>query len=135
MTFTQFVFFFFSLVSVDLITIRIMRKLLLDFLRSKKNKTKMRELYLSQPLQNRITLNYISTLLKHNQKAFLLYHRLYLVFLFSTVPLYVLLILMYLLLEHLVIFMILALIVAKIIIYVIVRSNFDGSMVSIYRKT
>ena len=134
MTTIQHAYFLFCLLVIDLLTIRLIRKLLRDFLRSKKNKHAINILHNSQPLKNRITLDYIYPLLKHNQKAFRGYRRLYLIVVLSEIPQFIVVLLLYLFLADYAIIAVLAFAGIKIIVYVIVRANFDANMVSIYRK-
>lgn len=134
MTTIQHTYFLFCLLAIDLLTIRLIRKLLRDFMRSKKNKHVINRLHDSQPLKSRLALDYIYPLLKHNQKAFQGYHRLYLIIVLSAIPQYVVILLLYLFLTDYAIFAVFAFTGIKIIVYVIVRANFDANMVSIYRK-
>ena len=60
MTHFQFGYFILILVLMDLIILRTLRKLLRDFLRSKKNKWEMYQLYASQSFKSRLLLDYIS---------------------------------------------------------------------------
>ena len=130
----QHIYFVLCLFAIDCITIRIIRKLLRDFLRSKKNKWAMYRLHESQSLESRITLDYIYPLLKRNQTAFVRYRRLYLLVLYSVVPQYLIILLLYLTITNYAVFAIFIFGAIKIIIYIIVRANFDGTMVSVYRK-
>ena len=129
------VYFILCLIIMDLLTIKINRKLLLDFLRSKKNKWKMRELHTAQTIRSRVTLDYIYPLLKKNKKAFARYRRLYLINLFFAIPQYLMIIVLHLVAQGLAVFLVLSLIVIKIIIYIVIRSNFDGLMASVYRNS
>ena len=134
MTVYQHLYFLCCLLIIDLFTLRILRKLLRDFLRSKKNKQKMNELYKSQPLQSRLLLDYIYPLLRHNQEAFLRYYKLHLAVLYSEVPQYLLILVLYFLLSNYAIFVVFIFGGIKIVIWLIVRSAFDANMVSVYRQ-
>ena len=134
MTGLQHIYFVCCLIAVDLITMRLLRKLLRDFLRSKKNKRQIIQLHASQPMANRIKLDYIYPLLKHNQRAFKFYHRLYLSMLLMALPEYLILGILCVLVDHIAVYIILTLGIVKIVFYLVIRSNFDANMVSIYRK-
>ncbi len=86
-------------------------------------------------MSNRIKLDYIYPLLKHNLRAFKFYHRLYLVILFFALPQYLILGVLYVFIDRIAVYIILALGIVKIVLYLTIRSNFDANMVSIYRKT
>lgn len=131
----QQIYFFCSLCLMDAITIRLSRKLLFDFLRNRSNKNRMHALYELQPLKSKLTLDYIYPLLKDNKKAFLRYRRLYLLLIYSAAPQYLAVFLMYFLHAEYAIFIVWMFIGIKIVIFIILRSNFDGNMVSIFRKT
>ena len=133
MTILQHIFMGICLFAIDVITVKIIRKLLRDFLRTKKNKWAMYELYQSQPLKSRITLDYIYPRLKRNQKAFVRYRKLYFCLLYTLIPQYLVILMLYLLIGDNAVFALLTFMAIKIIIYIIVRSNFDGLMISIYR--
>ena len=135
MTNLQYIYFLSCLIAIDLITVRLLRKLLRDFLRSKKNKQHINRLHASQPILNRIKLDYIYPLLKHNQTAFKVYHRLYLIGLIFALPQYLILSVLYAFSACVAGCTMLALGIVKIVLYLIIRSNFDANMVSVYRKT
>ena len=129
------IYFLLSLFMMDLLTIKINRKLLLDFLRSKKNKWKMRELHATQTIGSRVTLDYIYPLLKKNKKAFVRYRKLYLMNLYFAVPQYLIILALYFIVGSCTVFLVLSLLAVKIVIYIVIRSNFDGLMASVYRKS
>ena len=133
MTYFQFGYFILILVLMDLIILRTLRKLLRDFLRSKKNKWEMYQLYASQSFKSRLLLDYIYQHLKKNQKPFIKFHRFYLFYLVAIVPQYIVIVLTYCLLHQTSIFT-WVLLAIKVIVYFVIRSYFDGNMVSIYRK-
>ena len=134
MTYFQHIYFFCCLLAVDLITIRILRKLLRDFLRSKKNKHALEQLHFSRSRKERISLSYIYPLLKRNQTAFSWYYKLYLAVLYTILPQYLIIGLLYGSLGNSTIYAIFIFGGIKIVIYFLVRGNFDANMVSIYRK-
>lgn len=134
MTIYQHLFFLVCLLLIDLMTIRLIRKLLLDFLRSKKNKKTADRLYRSQPLKSRITLDYIYHLLKHDQRAFRQHHILYIFLLISAIPQYLIMAVLYWLQGDPAIFAVFLFGTIKIILYFFIRSYFDGNNVSIYRR-
>lgn len=135
MPYLQPIYFLLCLLAIDLITLRLLRKLLRDFLRTKKNKQEMRQLHTSQPMRKRILLDYIYPLLKHNHRVFLFYHRLYLSVLFLSLAQYPILAVLYSLIARIALYITLALGIGKLLLYFIIRANFDANMVSIYRKS
>ncbi len=130
----QHIYFLFCLVAVDLMTIRILRKLLQDFLRSKKNKKVVNRIYRSQSFKSRVTLDYIYPLLRRNQTAFQRYHKLYLIILITAIPQYLVIAFLYILFSEQALLSIFIFGGSKIIVYLFVRANFDANMVSIFRR-
>lgn len=127
-------YFDICMLAIDFITIRSLRKFLIDFLRIKKNKKSVGKIYAEQTPESKVTLSFIKPLLKTHASIFNRYQRLYLIILYSIVPQYLIIISCNVLLELRSTYVVIFFAAIKLIIYFIVRFNTDANRASLYRK-
>lgn len=83
------------LILLDAIVVNDARCLLLDFLVGQMNRKKAKQLHAQQRFSDRLKMGYIQPLLKKYAAAFRKYHILYLCILYSLLPQYIVVILVY----------------------------------------
>ena len=128
------IYFDFAMLVLDSVTICELRKFLLDFLRVKKSRKNANKLYASQSLLDRITLSFIKVELKKYIAEFTIFHKIYMVVLYTLFPQYVILIGSNLLIGMKSMYVLCLFAAAKLIIGFLVWINIDSNRVSIYRK-
>lgn len=128
------IYFDCALLLMDAILIRSFRHFLIEFLRSKKNKSKVKALHSSQSLSDRVTLSYIRPLLKKYIKEFDCFHKMYLGELYVLLPQYALVLTCNLLLIEKSLLVDAVFFFAKLIMWIVIRSYEDGNRVSVFRK-
>ncbi len=127
-------YFDFALLVLDFITIADLREFLTDFLVVKRNVKHAREIHRSQPLKDRITLNYIASNIKKYTKEFSAYHRIYLSVLYTLIPQYIILIICNCIWKMKSMYVVGVFAAVKLIICLIIRLNVDANRISIYRQ-
>lgn len=130
----KILYFDIGLVAIDLITIRTLRKFLIDFLRTKKNKKGADKIYAEQSDADKFTLAFIKPLLKSHISEFIMYQRLYFGVLYSLIPQYLIVVTCNVLLKGNSIYVTLLFGAVKILIYFFVKIHTDANGASIYRK-
>ena len=86
------IYFDFAMLILDFVTIGDLRKFLLDFLKVNKSRKKAEQVYATQSLIDKITLSFIKVHLKKYIKVFTIFHKLYMVVLYTLIPQYAILI-------------------------------------------
>ncbi len=132
--FAKIIFFDFGMLILDSVTISDLRKFLLDFLRVKKSRSNAKGVYAMQSLQDKITLSFIKAHLKKYIKEFTIFHRMYMVVMYTLIPQYFILIMSNVLLGMKSMYVLCFFAVVKLIICFLVRINVDSNRVSIYRR-
>ena len=132
--FAKIIYFDFAMLILDIVTISDLRKFLLDFLRVKKSRSNANAVYAMQSLQDKITLSFIKAHLKKYIKEFTIFHRMYMVVMYTLIPQYFILIMSNVLLGMKSMYVLCFFAVVKIIICFLVRINVDSNRVSIYRR-
>ncbi len=124
------------IVLLDVAAIRLIRKLLLDFLAGAHNRKTARRIHNEQSYDDRLTMNYIAEYLKRHQKEFRFWLRFYHGLVWSLPPKYVFIIVMAVLFQEeipcLIAFGILA--VLGVALCAVLRFQFDALWVSRYGK-
>lgn len=126
--------FLFLLILLDFCVIHFLRCFLWDFLMIKRNKQAMKKNLMQQTKKDQITLSYIGSLLKKNQKMFRVWHCIYLCTIYSLLPQYVLLLIVWFAFEKLFLPIVVLCCLTKTFIELFVRLNMDSNLVSIYSK-
>ena len=129
-----FVAAYFVLLMLDVLNIKALKRLLLDFLIGTRNRKSAMRIHLSQPPEQRKTMAYIKPLLKDNAKAFVAFHRLYLVVRYTIIPQYAILIILNILWFKESVYPLGVCILVKIVLATFLRLQVDGVMRSKYRK-
>ena len=122
------------LILLDFDVIPLLRNFLWDFLSIKRNKFGMRRNLAQQTRKDQITMNYIGPLLKKNQKPFRVWHCVYLCVIYSLLPQYVVLLIIFLAFNKLLLPILGILCTIKILISLSVRLNQDSMLISKYSK-
>lgn len=128
------IYFDFAMLILDFVTIGDLRKFLLDFLKVNKSRKKAEQVYATQSLIDKITLSFIKVHLKKYIKVFTIFHKLYMVVLYTLIPQYAILIVCNFLLGIKSIYLLCFFAVVKLIICFFVWINVDSNRVSVYRK-
>ena len=131
---TEILYFDISLIAIDLIIIRTIRKFLIDFLRTKRNKKSAAKIYAMQSEEDKITLAFIKPLLSVHVTAFTAYQKLYMALLYTLIPQYLIVILCNVFLKQNSIFVIAVFGAIKIGIYFFIKLHTDANGASIYRR-
>lgn len=124
----------FAMLMMDKVTVSELRHFLLDFLRSRKNKKAIQELYNQQNGHGKITLDFIQPRLRRYQKQFAMFHRIYKAVLYTLIPQYLIIIACNVLLEGKSIYAVGFFFAVKLLIGAYIRSYQDASRVSVFRK-
>lgn len=132
--FAKIIYFDLGMLILDSVTISDLRKFLLDFLRVKKSRRNANAVYAMQSLQDKITLSFIKAHLKKYIKEFTIFHRMYMVVMYTLIPQYFILIMSNVLLGMKSMYVLCFFAVVKLIICFLVRINVDSNRVSIYRR-
>lgn len=132
--FAKIIYFDCAMLILDFVTINDLRKFLLDFLRVKKSRNNVNQVYATQSLRDKITLSFIKAHLKKYIKEYTTIHRIYMAVLYTLIPQYVILAVSNVLLGKKSIYVVCFFAVVKLIICFLVRINVDSNRVSIYRK-
>ena len=130
----KIIYFDFAMLILDIVTISDLRKFLLDFLRVKKSRSNANGVYAMQSLQDKITLSFIKAHLKKYIKEFTIFHRMYMVVMYTLIPQYFILIMSNVLLGMKSMYVLCFFAAVKLIICFLVRINVDSNRVSIYRR-
>jgi hypothetical protein len=132
--FAKIIYFDLGMLILDSVTISDLRKFLLDFLRVKKSRSNANAVYAMQSLQDKITLSFIKAHLKKYIKEFTIFHRMYMVVMYTLIPQYFILIMSNVLLGMKSMYVLCFFAVVKLIVCFLVRINVDSNRVSIYRR-
>lgn len=132
--FAKIIYFDFAMLILDIVTISDLRKFLLDFLRVKKSRSNANGVYAMQSLQDKITLSFIKAHLKKYIKEFTIFHRMYMVVMYTLIPQYFIIIISNVLLGMKSMYVLCFFAGVKLIVCFLVRINVDSNRVSIYRR-
>ena len=118
------------LLLLDILSLLDLRKLLYSFLLSKRNLKGARKIYKEQTVKNKILLSYIKQYAIYT-KEFIFFKRLYIVWLFSLVPQYVILLIVNMFSQLATMILLCVCFVIKlIIVFVVIRSQFNSKRIS-----
>ena len=118
------------LLLLDILSLLDLRKLLYSFLLSKRNLKGARKIHKEQTVKNKILLSYIKQYAIYT-KEFIFFKRLYIVWLFSLVPQYVILLIVNMFSQLATMILLCVCFVIKlIIVFVVIRSQFNSKRIS-----
>ena len=118
------------LLLLDILYLLDLRKLLYSFLLSKRNLKGARKIHKEQTVKNKILLSYIKQYAIYT-KEFIFFKRLYIVWLFSLVPQYVILLIVNMFSQLATMILLCVCFVIKlIIVFVVIRSQFNSKRIS-----
>ncbi len=123
-----------AMMLLDCVTISDLRKFLLDFLKVKKSRKNAKRVYDSQSIREKIMLSFIKANLEKYIKEFTVYHKIYIVVLYTLIPQYITIIACNIFLGMKSVYALAFFAGTKMIINFILWINTDSNRVSRYRK-
>lgn len=123
-----------AMMLLDCVTISDLRKFLLDFLKVKKSRKNAERVYAAQSIREKIMLSFIKTNLEKYIKEFTVYHKIYIVVLYTLIPQYITIIVCNVFLGMKSVYALAFFAGTKMIINFILWINTDSNRVSRYRK-